>query len=71
MNEFDFITERSHNQNREKAYKKISKQVLYDGEVYKSGRAVARHFKLSCHQSIYAAIKRGTFKGKPIEYVKE
>ena len=70
MNEFDFITEKSHRSNMKKVHKKISKAVIFNGDYFESGRELARHLKLSDPNSIYVAIKKGSYKGKLIAYVK-
>ena len=63
--------ERSFNAKKRSVHKSQCKKVLYDGNIYESGRALARHLKMSHASSIYQGIKKGTLNGKSIGYYKE
>lgn len=62
--------ERDFHNNRRRAYKKISKKVIYDNQEFESGRALSRFLKLEGHSSIYRIIKQGEYKGKKVFYKK-
>lgn len=61
--------ERDFQVNRRNVYSKISRKVKYDGIEFMSGAALARYLKLPSPTTVYAAIKRGEYKGKKISYL--
>ena len=58
--------ERSFHEKRRQVMKKQMKPILYDGVEYESQSAFARAMRFSNPSYVYALLRDGEYKGKPL-----